>query len=127
LPSDAGARRDRRQSSQLVEERIEDVLKVSGGIPDGRGRSVARPSAPKEINPCRTMAPHTFACWSRWLREPLRDWSVSKNAGSTTSARELNNLSRTKLSFGWWMTAKQAFMAAFAILSISDNFIALKL
>ena len=71
----------------------------------------------------RTIAPHTLACRSRWLREPLRNWSVSKNAGSTTSASELNNLSRTKLSFGWLMTAKQAFTAAFAIRSISDSFI----
>jgi hypothetical protein len=71
----------------------------------------------------RTIAPHTFACRSRWLRVPLRDWSVPKNAGSTTSASELNILSRTKLSFGWLMTAKQPFMAAFAIRSISDSFI----
>jgi hypothetical protein len=47
----AGARRNRRQSSQFVDERIEDVLKVSGGVPDGWSRNVARSSAPKEIYP----------------------------------------------------------------------------
>jgi hypothetical protein len=50
-PRGAGARRNRRQSSQFVDERIEDVLKVSGGVPDGWSRNVARSSAPEEIYP----------------------------------------------------------------------------
>jgi hypothetical protein len=33
-PSGRGARVNRRQSSKLVEERVEDVLQVSGGMPD---------------------------------------------------------------------------------------------
>jgi hypothetical protein len=38
LPRDARGRPDRRQTSKLVEERVEDVLKVSGGLGIRTGR-----------------------------------------------------------------------------------------